>query len=186
MINLLPSEKKNHYQLTSRVYFIISIYIASIALIGLILAGMFGYNLMSQSKITNKQSQLDALNSQAKQSNDIVAQAAFVEDRLKSASQYQDKEKWDEVVGAIASATPTTIQLTDLKVAADATNKSLITVTLAGVSPDRRNVVLYEEKLALNQSFVGPTIQSLAQVAGTTSQQFSFSIQFTYQGAVAQ
>ena len=181
MINLIPSEHKNRYRASSRFYKVIAIYAFSVAIIGVCLVGLYFYNTLGKSKLADKQNQLDSLVAQTKQAGSITIQAALIEDRVAAAKQYQEKEQWEVVLKTIGDMTPTNIQMTSLKVTVDST-KAATTVILGGTSPDRRSVVLYNDKLASETSFLSPTIQSLS--ANTDNTIFTFGIQFTYKSKV--
>lgn len=178
MINLLPSEIKNHYKVNSKIFGITVIYLLILAGIGVGLAAIFSLNLIDKSTISERESKLSGLQSQTKQNDTLTTQAAFVESRVSSASQYLEKNQWDQVTNLIASSTPTNVQLTSMKIAIDAT-KQTTAVTIAGNSPDRRSVVLFKDKLSAQQGFSSPVIQSLSDSKDGNGI-FTFGIQFVY------
>lgn len=176
MINLIPSEIKSNQRASSRVYSLSVLYVVVIA--GLILSAMAfsTLNLVMSSKNSETQNEIDTLISQQKKEGDISVKAAFIEERVKLASQYRESRAWDSVLQTIADATPTGIQLTSLKIAGDATKGT--SVTLAGLSVDRRSTVLFKDKLTENENFLGPVIQSIAS-GSADSGGFSFTILLT-------
>lgn len=177
MINLLPPEIKNRYKVRSKVFGVATIYIIVLAIIGAGLAGVFFFNLLDQSIISNKESDLSALQNQTKQNDSLTTQAAFVESRVSAASQYQESVLWDETMTKIANFTPTNVQLSSIKIGIDSTKK-IATVSMSGSSPDRRSIILFKDKLATEKTYLSPVIQSMSESSATDGE-YTFGITFT-------
>lgn len=159
MLNLLPPEIKQKYQATSKAYAISVFYVLILAVIGLGVVALETYNYNQQIDVNQKQSQLDTLNSAGLKSGVLEQQAAFIQDRLASSATYQDSTHWEDIISALANDTPSTAQLTDVKLATAPT----IILTISGHANDARSPILFEQKLNQDKNFTSAQITSLSQ-----------------------
>lgn len=159
MLNLLPSEIKQKYQATSKAYGISGFYVLILVIIGLAATALGTYNYTRQLEINQKQSQLDALNSTQLKNETLASQAAFIQDRLAASASYQDATHWEDVVNAVAADTPTTVQLTDIKL----TTTPTTSLAISGHAGDARSPILFEQKLNQDKNFSGAQLTSLTQ-----------------------
>lgn len=173
MINLLPSEVKQRRRHLSRLYLLTFVYIlvSAVSVLGAI--GLFSYNFSQNRQISDKEEQISQVDAQKSAQKEIVDEAIFIEDRLNNSSSYQDKTKWDDLLSQVAEATPTDVQLTNLKLAADA-NKP-ISLSLSGKTVDRRSIVLFKDKLSKDGHYSLVEITNISDT-GDSSNSFTFNI----------
>lgn len=177
MLNLLPPANKDKYRVYSFSYVLSLIYIVitlTIFLSGAVLATV---NFTKRTNLNGKEERLNQLASERINSVKIADKAAFIEDRIKNKASYQDGVDWNKVLEAIASDTPTNVNLSAIKVSTDAAQKFL--VSLQGKASDRRAIVLYQSKLSTNSLFSNPAIQSITQSADINKTEFDFSLSLT-------
>jgi Tfp pilus assembly protein PilN len=175
MINLIPPDIKRHHKRLSRIYSLAFIYIAIIAGLGFAAGGMGIYNFSLKSAVNDKHTQVDDQEKQKTTDKELVSQASFIEDRYKSSPTFHDTKKWDVLLGQIAQATPTNIQLTGLQLAIDPKKPTL--VTIKGLSPDRRSALLFKDKLTALNIFISVDLTDLTQAKSADQTSFSFTIQ---------
>lgn len=174
MLNLLPPEIKNQSKVTAKVSNLVLAYIIVLSVIVLGAAGLFTYNLTVSSKISDQQSQLNDLAAQKQKAAADTAKLALIQDRLSVAGQFQEKKEWDTLLGQVASDTPGSVQLTDLKITVDAAKGT--TLVVSGQTNSQRDIVLFQDKLAVDKSFTGAAIQTLTP-ATSGNKTASFVIQ---------
>jgi len=174
MINLLPPEIKQKEKLASKVYAVISLYTVAASLIALACAGVWTYRFILENSLLDKQGQLASLETASKTNAELLDRAAFIKSRLTNQANYQDEIDWAELLGKLASYTPTSIQLTDLSI-----NSSTASATLGlnGLANSRRDIILFKDKLNSSKEFTQAEITALSDRDKTGSQPFSFTIQ---------
>lgn len=180
MLNLLPPEIKTRRRVKSLMYGTVVTCVLVITLLGLTLAGLWTWNYIQQVKVSENQNKLDQLAGERKTKEAIIAQAALVEDRLKSGGTYQEKRQWERIFNDIASATPTDTTLTQIDVTSS-TETGKTSLAIAGSSTDRRSIVLFRDKLDSNDKIVGVAIQSLAEGTDGGAKTFTFTLNAEYQ-----
>lgn len=184
MLNLLPSEIKDRYRDKSRVYSLALAYIMLLVLTGLSAAGLATWNYIQQANISNKQGQMDQLRSEKQSKNELTIKAAFVEDRVKSVSQFRENQEWEAILDNVAAATPIGVQLDSMKVSiAKAVNST--TITLGGATTDRRTIVLFRDKLASLDYLSDVALQTLNESEAPSGKNFLFTIVATYNGSTS-
>lgn len=171
MVNLLPPEIKNRYRLSSRLYLITLGYFVAIVVMVLGIAVLYTVNYSKEISLQAKQTELDALAAERQRQGEFTTKAAFIEDRLKASGQYLETVKWEEILGKLASATPTNVQLTSIQVGV-----ATETINIDGQTPDRRAIILFRDRLAQDKTFPTVEIVSIAEVATETSKIFTFSL----------
>ncbi|HSX42245.1 MAG TPA: PilN domain-containing protein [Candidatus Saccharimonadales bacterium] len=174
MLNLLPPTVKNEVIVRAKSANLIFGYGIALAAIALFLGGFFAYNFSQASALGDKESQLTTLSTQRQRVSSQATKLAFIQDRLTVAKQFQEKTDWATLLNAIASDTPQSLQLTDLKVTTDATKGTLVNIT--GQSTNRRDIVLFQEKLAAEKTLTNVTIQSMTE-SGDSAKTITFIIQ---------
>ncbi len=178
MLNLLPPEIKQQYRFKSRLYSLTLFYIVLVAALGLGAAVLTTYNMLQQSAVSEKQSKISSLQAQRKTKSTLLTKAAFIEDRYKVASQLQDKRQWTDIINRLASATPTGVQLLNVKFTVGKTND--LTVTLKGSTTDRRSIVLFRDKLEEDSHYEKTSIEAITEAGTETQKSFEFSLLSTY------
>jgi Tfp pilus assembly protein PilN len=172
MINLIPPEIKENQKAASRIYSFISLYIIIVAALVLSAAGLSTYNFVKAAYNTSIQGDIDNLISQQKKQGDTASKAAYISDRIKVSGQYKEDIAWDQVLQKVADNTPTGVQLSSIKTVRDS---KTITITLGGISSDRRTPVLFADKLSKAAEFANVTLQSIGD-GGADGNSFTFAI----------
>lgn len=174
MLNLLPPEVKQRQKARSHLYIFTVTYLVVVA--GLILGslGLATLNLTRKSAISELKTRIESYASQRQRNEDLVLKAAFLEDRLRSSSTYQEKKSWDAVLDEVASSTPTNVTLSSLRVD---TNGVTPKISVNGETNDRRAIILFRDKLADSTLFGVSSIQAMADVVSAGGvKTFTFSI----------
>lgn len=172
MINLLPKEIKQKYQVTSKVYGLAGIYILVLVIIGLGAAGLETYNYIQQTNLSQKQAELASLNSTQLKSSDLAKEAAFIDNRLTAQATFQDSRSWDTLVNTVATDTPSGVQLTDIKF----TTTPTLSLAITGQVTDQRQAILFEQKLASDKAFTSAQITSMSGSTSGKIVTYSFAI----------
>jgi len=179
MLNLLPPEIKQRQRTKSLFYSLTSIYVIILVLLGLGVAGLTTWKFVLQTEISSKQSRVDQLSSQRQGKKEVIAQAAFIEDRMKVAKQFQESRQWETMLNTVAEATPVDVELTKLALTTAESTKTL-TLSVAGTTNNRRSIVLFRDKLATIENLSTVAIQSITE---GPDRQFIFSLEATYKDA---
>jgi Tfp pilus assembly protein PilN len=179
MLNLLPEETRQRRAVRSSLYSLASTYVAVIAVLVLGALALKTWTYVQQIEINSLRGQVEELGGRKSSSDEIIAKAAFVEDRLRSAKQFEETHQWEEALNAIATATPTDTVLIDVTLGLIETD-SKIAVTLGGVTTDRRSIVLFRDKLAQSPNFSQSAIRSIAESSEGEEKRFAFSLETTY------
>ncbi len=174
MINLLPPRVKSQAIIKTKTSNTIFAYSLLLAALILFIAGFFTYNFTQTSAIADKESELATLAAQRKKISAQATKLAFIQDRLTVAGQFQEKADWNSLLNTIASDTPKSIQLSDLKITVDPAKGT--TATITGQTANRRDIVLFQGKLATEKSLTGVTILSMNET-NTTIKAIAFVIQ---------
>lgn len=152
----------------------ISIYVVLAAVMGLGTLGLGTYNLVGTSDISEKQQQLDGMLQQRKTNKELVSKLEFIDERTKNANTYKETKEWEKLIAAIAQATPTSIQLSGIKI--DASKGATATIDLTGKTTVRRDVILFRDKLASDKVVADPQIASITDITTLTGTEYNFSI----------
>lgn len=178
MLNLLPPEIKSQHGVRSKLYTITVLYIvlAGIFVLGPIAVATF--NFIQASQVSDYQSQISQIKSQIGQTKDINDKLAFIESRVSGADQFQEQRDWPDYLDIIAKATPPAIVITGLRLEDGAVDKPIFAVT--GRSTDRRSVILFKDKLALNEQITQAVFDSISETVVEDSKIFNFSMKVTF------
>jgi Tfp pilus assembly protein PilN len=176
MINLLPPESRQRYQVYSFIYTVITVYIFIVVALGLTAASLATYNFNQNANLAARQTKIDELKKTAKRDQDLAVKAGFIQDRLTSLTQFHDPNDWSKILSALAPATPNGVQLVSVKLAVKP--DQTVSLSLQGTSTDQRLVILFKDKLASDKTFTDPEITDLTQGATTGDQRmFTFTIE---------
>lgn len=175
MLNLLPKESREKQKLISKAYQIIVVYVIILVAFGLGAAALATYNYTQQSQLDSIKGEREQLEAQRASDSAILAKAAYIEDRLTASTQYKNSTDWNRYLSLISENTPQAVTLSSIKYATDSKTAGYISVSINGSSPDRRSIVLFNNKLAENANIVNPTIMSITDGADS----FTFSIQLS-------
>lgn len=179
MLNLLPLEVKQQRRVKSQLYSVTLIYILVLVALTLGAIGLTTWGFIQQTEIDSKQERIAQLTSQRQTKNDVINKAAFIEDRLNSASQFTETRHWEDILNEVASSTPTDMTLAAITVALSP-ETGQTSVTLGGATSDRRSIVLFRDKIESSEHFTNSTIQSLSESAGEGGKLFTFTLGSTY------
>lgn len=177
MINLLPPERKVAGHFYSRIYALSTVYLVVIVLLGLGAAGLATYNLTTGTTINEKQQTATELIAERNAHKKETVTAAFIEDRMKLASKYQDGQDWPNLLDQFDATVPTDVQLTSVKLASDASKA--VNFSVAGTTTDRRSIILFRQKIAGNPTFGSATLQNITDTKVGDKKAFAFTIQFS-------
>lgn len=171
MINLLPKERKAHKRLLSKLYVLIVVYV-------IILVAIFILYLTARTYMYSNQIALDALVAQNSEqptgaNGELLAKAALIEDRLTAAHQYTGSTDWKSILSLITATLPTNISLDSVKLK-ESTNG--VEILLAGSATERRDIILFNTKLAEEKGVISSSLQSI----GGGGDGYTFSIQAIY------
>lgn len=174
MINLIPPEIKQLKGLKSVIYVATLSYfiLASILVLGL--AGLATYTYTQKIALGDQRAELDRLTAEKDKVKPLLSEAAFVQNRVKSAATYKSGSDWNIVLDSIARSTPTNTRLTSIKLTGDESKPP--TVTIGGESVDRRSIILFKDKLALTKPFTSASLTALNESATKDTKAFTFSI----------
>jgi len=178
MLNLLPPEIKSRHKVRSKLYSIAVIYIFIAAVFVLGPIALSTYNHAQSSQISDYDSQISQIKTQAGQSRDLNEKLSFLEDRSKSAAAHQEQRTYTSYLLTIANSTPapvlvTTIQLEDGSAATPA-------FIVKGTSADRRSIILFKDKISQATDFTGAVFDSLTETVEETTKTFAFSMKVTF------
>lgn len=179
MLNLLPPEIKEQRRVKSLLYSTIVAYVLIAVAIGLGLAGLATWSFVQQSEIGGLQSDIQNLSSQRRSKEAIISTASFVEDRLRAASSFQEKRRWELILDEVAAATPIDTTLSSTRFATTTTGQT-IDVSISGITSDRRSIVLFRDKLEEAETMTQTTILSISDLSDVTKKEFRFSLSATY------
>lgn len=179
MLNLLPPELKQNRRAKTFLFSTTLIYTLIVSAVGLSLLGIATWNFLQQAQISDKTARVDQLTSQKRAKGEIVSQASFIEDRLNSATQYQDSRQWDEVLTEVASATPTNVTLQDVGLTSPKYKPS-IELSITGSTNDRRSIVLFRDKLDASSTISGTKLLTISEETTGKDKSFVFSLSATY------
>lgn len=180
MLNLLPPEIKRQRRLKSLLYSTTLLYIIIVVLLGLGAAALLTWKTVLESTINERQARIDQLVTERQAKNKVIAQAAFVEDRVKNAAQFRETRHWEEILNEIAASTPTDTNLTTIAVTTTADKPDQLTLSISGGTTDRRSIVLFRDKLENAEHISSTTIQSLSESVTDGVKQFVFTLSAMY------
>lgn len=181
MINLVPPEFKKRQKVRSKIYFVVLVYIVATTAVVLGWAGLTTLNLISTSRLGDKEAQLSELTNLVNQKKNLVSKATFIQDRIASSAQYQPNYDWNLVLDAIAASTPTDSTLTKINITSD--DKTPPKVNISGKSSSRRSIILFKEKLATTDPFTSASISSISDEITNSVTSYSFTIVITMKKA---
>ncbi len=177
MLNLLPEEIKSRHKTRSKLYSVMVFYIVIGAVFILGPLALTTYNFVLGTEVADYQSKIEQVNTQIGRSKDISGKLAFLETRVAGSAQFQEQRSWDQYLIAIAAAVPTSITVTGIGLE-QVTNPALPTMAVAGTTSDRREIILFRDKLMENKTFTNIAITSITETIVDVSKLFSFSITF--------
>lgn len=175
MLNLLPPETRKHQHAKSSLYSLSVIYISIVAVLCLAAIALGTWEFVLQSDITVRNEELGRLRAKKEAQTETVLKAALVEDRLTSAANYKEPQNWDEILGDVAQATPSDVQLNTIKAA----TKPNLVLTVSGTTTNDRAIVLFRDKLSSVTRFKATAISSIAENKTDTSRTFAFTIEIS-------
>lgn len=174
MINLVPPEIKKLKGVRSLGYVLTLGYIVVTAALLLGLAGLATYNYTQKTALGSQQTELDRLTAGKNQHKALLSQAAFIQNRVKSAASYKGAYDWNQVLTAVASSTPTNIRLTSIKISSE--DGKPLTIAIGGETGERRSIILFKDKLALTKPFSGASISSITESTADNKKTYTFSM----------
>ncbi|MEK7548617.1 MAG: PilN domain-containing protein [Patescibacteria group bacterium] len=177
MINLLPKNAKRAGAHSGMLRKLTALYLLVTLVLGAGAAGLFAYNQWLGAQTSQNQTELDELKKRRNANKDLVAEAAFINDRLKTETKYRDGRDWPAILDLAATVTPVDVRLTGLKFSGEA---AALIITLTGESASRRSIILLKDKLA-NQNGVNSTeITTLAENKTGSVKNFTFTVVGAY------
>lgn len=181
MLNLLPPEIRQRYQVRSKLFMFSSIYL--VIIVGLVLGvlGLATYNQTRKGVIGELKAQVATFATERQRSEELVQKAAFIEDRLKSAATYQEKILWDEILTELANSTPTDITITTIHVD---TKDNQPKINVSGTTKNRRSIILMRDKITDSPKFAGTILQTITDVTNISGEKsFTFSLETKLEGS---
>ncbi|QQG49888.1 MAG: PilN domain-containing protein [Candidatus Berkelbacteria bacterium] len=175
MLNLLPPETRKRQHAKSSLYSLSVVYIIIVAVLFLGAGALGTWQFVLQNDINMRNEEISRLRAKKEAQSEVVLKAAFIEDRMSTAGSFQEDQKWEEVLGDVAQATPTDVQLSSIKV----TTKPTQVLTVGGSTTNARAIVLFRDKLGATSRFKAAAISSISENKTDTSRVFTFTIEIS-------
>lgn len=175
MINLLPPEVKQRHIVSSRIYTLTLLYIVVLVILGLGAVALGTYNLTLGGTRSEREATLASLVAEKEKYSKLISQAAFVEDRLKTAKTYQETRKYEEVLDYVATSTPVDVQVTGINI----TVNEKVSLTITGETRERRSVILFRDKLSQVTGLEPASVANITEGSDSKGKIFAFTITST-------
>lgn len=181
MINLLPKNARRAGAHANTLRKLTALYLLVTVALGAGAIGIVAYNQWLGALSAQNQTELDELKKRRSANQGLMTEAAFINDRLKTAAKYRDQRDWPAILDLAAAATPVDVRLTGLKFAGEAS--TALTITLTGEATSRRSVILLKDKLANQSGISSAEITALAEIKTGPTKKFTFTVSAAYAGA---